>query len=43
MRPTLAPAATATQLQLTAERVEDGHDVIGFVRLDCPAPADRFT
>ncbi|MFB7030913.1 MULTISPECIES: SSI family serine proteinase inhibitor [unclassified Streptomyces] len=36
---TAAPPAPTTQLQLTAERVEDGHDVIGFVWLDCPAPA----
>ncbi|MFB7031027.1 MULTISPECIES: SSI family serine proteinase inhibitor [unclassified Streptomyces] len=36
---TAAPPAPTTQLQLTAERTEDGHGVIGFVWLDCPAPA----
>ncbi|MFC7795759.1 SSI family serine proteinase inhibitor [Streptomyces cinereoruber] len=36
---TAVPPAPTTQLQLTAERFEDGHDVVGFVWLDCPAPA----
>ncbi|MER5966813.1 SSI family serine proteinase inhibitor [Streptomyces sp. NPDC002057] len=32
-----APTAETTRLQLTAERIEDGVDTIGFVWLDCPA------